>query len=251
MTTAIVPVQVVTIGKQADIQTVNGRDLWNGLELTRYYTTWVQEQIVSLKLVENQDFTTSLNLERRGSRSAWCKEFHFTLDAAKHIAMASRSPKGKEVREYFIKVEQEYLATQVMVKVPAPMAGTERQAMTMALRILTDGFESFSADVEELKAVVREGAEVVRKLDEQVQAIAVKQDTVVKYTKPVRYYTVYEYAKLHGQKTTQEQRARISMKATELTHKMGYNVKRRFSKAYPKGICEHREDALQQAFSIV
>lgn len=44
------------------------------------------------------------------SGAKYLKEYILTLDSAKHIAMMSQSKKAKEIRNYFIQVEKEYIA---------------------------------------------------------------------------------------------------------------------------------------------
>jgi len=62
----------------------------------RDFSNWVKNQIDSLQLVENEDYVCFAekgeSIEGRGGdrRSI---EYHFTLDAAKHIAMATK-PNG-------------------------------------------------------------------------------------------------------------------------------------------------------------
>jgi phage anti-repressor protein len=74
----------------------NGRDLWEGLDIGRDYTNWVKDQVVSLQLIENEDYIIFAEKGENPGRPR--KEVAFTLDAAKHIAMASRTEKGREVR---------------------------------------------------------------------------------------------------------------------------------------------------------
>ena len=95
----------------ADINSVDGRELWQSLEIKKDFSNWIKTQIKSLGLEENIDYITV-----RPKRRAEISEFKYrqlpidyiiTLDTAKHISIASRTEKGKEVRKYFIEAEKQ------------------------------------------------------------------------------------------------------------------------------------------------
>lgn len=104
------PITITTqiIGTE-ETNAVNARELHNSLEVKKKYSDWIKAQIESLGLEENVDYiTTSLKREVANGGYKTVNEYILTLDAAKHIAMASRSAKGKEVRAYFIEIEKRY-----------------------------------------------------------------------------------------------------------------------------------------------
>ena len=86
---------------------VNSRELHQTLEIGRDYSNWMKNQIETLGLDENVDYISlALNVERENGASRKI-DYIITTDTAKHIAMASRTPKGKEVRAYFIEMEKQ------------------------------------------------------------------------------------------------------------------------------------------------
>jgi len=91
------------------VNSVNSRELHKALEVKKDYSDWMKQQIGSLGLEENVDYLINplkgenKNGETRGRKSI---DYIITTDTAKHISMASRTPKGKEVRRYFIEVEK-------------------------------------------------------------------------------------------------------------------------------------------------
>lgn len=109
----IIKITSETIGAEV-LQSVNSRDLWSQLEIKKDYTNWMKSQIETLDLDENIDYVCfalkgeSKKTQGRGGdrRSV---DYILSLDAAKHIAMASRTPKGKEIRNYFINLEKKYI----------------------------------------------------------------------------------------------------------------------------------------------
>lgn len=104
--------------------TVNGRELQEALELTKTHTTWAQQQIERGAFEENVDYVVSPQLGRNSEGGRPLMTYHFTLHAAKHIAMMSRSRKGKEARDYFIECEKRLLAGEPKVKTLTDMDRT-------------------------------------------------------------------------------------------------------------------------------
>jgi phage anti-repressor protein len=94
------------------VNTVNARDLYAYLDLTKPYATWIKTQLRRAHLIENRDYVV-FSLEGKnpqGGRPA--SEHHLTFDAAKHVAMMSSATKGHEVRTWFIEKEKELTSTQ-------------------------------------------------------------------------------------------------------------------------------------------
>ncbi len=90
------------------VKTINARDLWTYLGIRRDFSTWIKTQIKSLGLEENIDY---IKLPLKGELSKTGQtllEYTITLNTAKHISMASRTVKGREARNYFIEIENNY-----------------------------------------------------------------------------------------------------------------------------------------------
>jgi phage anti-repressor protein len=88
-------------------QTVNARDLHTNLEIGKEYRSWIRAQIKRLGFTENVDFVpVTLKGELAQGGSYVSTEYYLTLDAAKHVALASRTAKGREIRTYFIEAEK-------------------------------------------------------------------------------------------------------------------------------------------------
>jgi anti-repressor protein len=84
---------------------VNARELHEFLEVNSKFADWIKNRIEKYEFIENQDFlTVSKNLEN-GGRSI---DYIFKLEPAKEIAMVENNEKGKEIRRYFIKVEEKF-----------------------------------------------------------------------------------------------------------------------------------------------
>jgi phage anti-repressor protein/transcriptional regulator of met regulon len=102
----LIKIELQVIGTE-EVNSVNARELHKTLEIKKDFSTWIKNQINSLGLEENVDYIIAP--PKRGASSHGgqnAKDYIITTDTAKHISMASRTPKGKEVRSYFIAVEK-------------------------------------------------------------------------------------------------------------------------------------------------
>jgi phage anti-repressor protein len=84
----------------------NARDLHTFLEVGKDFSTWIKDRIQQHGFFENQDviFIPNFGGNPNGGRPS--KEYHLTIEAAKHISMAEHTPKGQEARQYFIECER-------------------------------------------------------------------------------------------------------------------------------------------------
>lgn len=97
----------VTLNKNHE-PVVSGRQLHEALGVNSNYTTWF-DRMTDYGFVENQDYVLLSNFGNQTGRGGHNKVDHtIKLDMAKEIAMIQRTDRGKEVRQYFIRVEKEF-----------------------------------------------------------------------------------------------------------------------------------------------
>lgn len=88
------------------VTAVDGREVHAFLGIGKDFTNWVKDQVRSLQLVENTDFMILAPEGEKAGPGRPQKIYVFTVDVAKHIGMASRTPKGHQLRHYFIGAEK-------------------------------------------------------------------------------------------------------------------------------------------------
>lgn len=98
------------------VQTVNARDLHEFLGVDTRFNDWIANRIREFEFTEGVDFVSfTENLVSGGKR----KEYAITLDMGKELGMVERTPKGKEVRQYFIECERKVIAKAVTIPTTA------------------------------------------------------------------------------------------------------------------------------------
>ena len=90
--------ELIKIEEKNGKQLVSARDLHCFLEIKKDFSDWIKNQIESLALIENVDFSP---FEGRSAVGRITIEYAITIECAEHIAMASRCDKGKQIRQYF------------------------------------------------------------------------------------------------------------------------------------------------------
>ena len=110
MSFELIKVHPATMIGGESVPAVNLRDLHAFLGTETQYKDWSQRRINDSMAVEGRDFLT-LKFERQVPSGRKRQIDHLvTLDTAKHIGMLERNEKGRQVREYFIRVEKEFRA---------------------------------------------------------------------------------------------------------------------------------------------
>ncbi|TOZ02090.1 phage antirepressor KilAC domain-containing protein [Leuconostoc pseudomesenteroides] len=84
---------------------VDARELHEALEIKTQFNKWI-ERMIAYGFTEGIDFWSFLSKTQNGGRPS--VEYNLTISMAKEVAMLQRNEKGKEVRNYFIQVEDRY-----------------------------------------------------------------------------------------------------------------------------------------------
>jgi phage anti-repressor protein len=87
------------------VKTVNARELHAGLGVGNHFRTWIKRRIEKYDFIQDVDFITVKTDAQNGA-----VEYFITLDMAKELSMVERTDKGKEARQYFIKMEKQALS---------------------------------------------------------------------------------------------------------------------------------------------
>lgn len=101
---------LIPINYKGDRPTVMGRELHKALEVKTPYTIWFN-RMCEYDFTENSDFMTdNKNVIRAdGTQMPQTQTDHqLTIPMAKEICMLQRTNKGKEIRRYFIAVEEQW-----------------------------------------------------------------------------------------------------------------------------------------------
>lgn len=84
---------------------VNARELHDALNVKARFNDWIT-RMIEYGFTEGIDFYSFLSKTQNGGRPS--VEYNLTISMAKEVAMLQRNEKGKEVRNYFIQVEDRY-----------------------------------------------------------------------------------------------------------------------------------------------
>ncbi|SPD94474.1 Phage antirepressor protein KilAC domain protein [Leuconostoc suionicum] len=84
---------------------VSARDLHKALNVKARFNDWIT-RMIEYGFTEDVDFYSFLSKTSNGGRPS--VEYNLTISTAKEIAMLQRNEKGKQVRNYFIQVEERY-----------------------------------------------------------------------------------------------------------------------------------------------
>lgn len=117
----------------ADRPTVSGRELHEALEVKSKYADWFKN-MCSYGFTENADFTAfSKNLEN-GGRTI---EHAITIPMAKEICMLQRTEKGKEIRRYFIAVEEQWNSPDAIMARALQLSNAKLKQLQVEISTLT------------------------------------------------------------------------------------------------------------------
>ena len=110
---------LIAINYDTDKPTVSGRELHEALEVKTAYKDWFP-RMCEYGFTEGEDFNPLKNEQVRdeGGRQVTREitDHQLTIPMAKEICMIQRNEKGKQFRQYFIKVEEAWNSPEMVMK---------------------------------------------------------------------------------------------------------------------------------------
>mgnify|MGYP004492741323 CR=1 FL=1 len=121
--------ELININYDTDKPTVSGRELHEALEVKEKYTDWFK-RMTEYGFAEGEDFTLVSEKSETNVRESSFSEIsekpnkggrpstdhQLTIPMAKEICMLQRNDKGKQFRQYFIRVEEAWNSPEMIMK---------------------------------------------------------------------------------------------------------------------------------------
>ena len=104
---------LIAINYDTDKPTVSGRELHEALGVETRYNDWFK-RMSEYGFTEGEDFYSNLSKTSDGGRPS--TDHQLTIPMAKEICMLQRNEKGKQFRQYFIKVEEAWNSPEMVMK---------------------------------------------------------------------------------------------------------------------------------------
>ena len=134
----MIPVTMAQFGTNQE-SPVSARELHAFLRVDKDFSDWIKSQIQRAGLQEHRDYECSPFRGNQTGRGGDRRSIEYTLTprAAKHVALMSKTKKGREVRDYFIECERRLMVQALPSRVPGTLAKALRLAADQSDRNAT------------------------------------------------------------------------------------------------------------------
>ena len=107
--------ELININYDTDKPTVSGRELHKALEVKDHYTVWFK-RMTEYGFTEGEDFIGFSEKSDKPTGGRPSTDHQLTIPMAKEICMLQRNDKGKQFRQYFIRVEEAWNSPEMIMK---------------------------------------------------------------------------------------------------------------------------------------
>ena len=172
----------------AERPTVSGRELHEALEVKTAYKDWFP-RMCEYGFTEGEDFNPLKNEQVRteGNRqvSRELADHQLTIPMAKEICMLQRSEKGKQFRQYFIRVEEAWNSPEMIMKRALEIANEKVKALQVSVSQLTVDKQIMQPKADYFDELVDRN--LLTGIRETAKELKVKQNTFVNFLLDKKY----------------------------------------------------------------
>ena len=174
--------------ENAEHPTVSGRELHETLEVKTAYKDWFP-RMCEYGFTEGEDFNPLKNEQVRteGNRqvSRELTDHQLTIQMAKEICMLQRSEKGKQFRQYFIRVEEAWNSPEMIMKRALEIANEKVKALQVSVSQLTVDKQIMQPKADYFDELVDRN--LLTGIRETAKELKVKQNTFVNFLLDKKY----------------------------------------------------------------
>lgn len=167
--------------ENAEHPTVSGRELHKALEVETPYHKWFP-RMCEYGFSELEDFWTKMS-ESTGGRPS--TDHQLTIPMAKEICMLQRSEKGKQFRQYFIRVEEAWNSPEMIMKRALDIANEKVKALQVSVSQLTVDKQIMQPKADYFDELVDRN--LLTGIRETAKELKVKQNTFVNFLLDKKY----------------------------------------------------------------
>ena len=121
----------------ADRPTVSGRELWEALEVETPYHKWMP-RMCEYGFAENVDYAvTDIFVPNSNGGKQTRTDHQLTIPMAKELCMLQRTDKGKQMRQYFIAVEEQWNSPDAIMARALQLSNAKLKEMQVTVSTLT------------------------------------------------------------------------------------------------------------------
>lgn len=123
--------ELIKVQVKNDQQLVSGRELHKFLEVSTRYNDWF-ERMCEYGFIENKDYVaiTQKRVTAQGNQTTFI-DHELNVNMAEQISMLQRNVKGRQAREYFIQVEQQWNNPVEVIKRGYALAQEQAKKLTL------------------------------------------------------------------------------------------------------------------------
>lgn len=126
--------ELININYDTEQPTVSGRELHEALSVETRYNDWFK-RMTEYGFVEGEDFYSNLSKTSEGGRPS--TDHQLTIPMAKELCMLQRNDKGKQFRQYFIRVEDAWNSPEMVMKRALDYANASVKRLQIQVSALT------------------------------------------------------------------------------------------------------------------
>ncbi len=122
--------ELININYNTEQPTVSGRELHKALEINTKYADWFP-RMCEYGFTEGEDYCSILRNRSDGLPGKGLTDHEITIPMAKELCMLQRNDKGKQFRQYFIKVEEAWNSPEMVMKRALEYANKQVQKLQL------------------------------------------------------------------------------------------------------------------------